>query len=315
MAQVCDFGNLLAAFERARRGSGWSPASQAWFFHLETETLRLQEALASGRYRPGPYRRFHIQDPKPRIISVAPFRDRVVHHALVAALVPVFEPRFITDSYATRVGKGTHRAVRRAQVFCRRHGWYLKMDIASYFASVNHGILLSLLRRKVKEAALLQLIARILDNGGENGLGLPVGNLTSQFLANVYLDPLDHLVKDRWGVPGYLRYMDDFVLFDDDPTLLDSRRVEIESFLASELLLMAKQPATRLNRTKHGLAFLGRRIFPNYLRLSGEGWRRNRRRLRRCAVDWELGRIDDLRLACRLASLIGHRDALRMRGQ
>lgn len=313
LEKVHDFGNLLTAFQRARRGSGWTAQSEAFFFHLEAECLRLQEQLASGTYQPSPYRCFHIQDPKPRTISVAPFRDRVVHHALVAVLTPIYEPVFIADSYATRVGKGTHRAIRRAQTFCASHAWYLKMDVAGFFANVNHATMLKLLGRKIKDARLLAFVERILHNGGAMGKGLPVGNLTSQFLANVYLDPLDHLVKDRWGIRGYLRYMDDFVLFGDDPMALDQGREAIEGFLIDCLQLSAKAQATCLNRTAHGLTFLGRRVFPRYLRLSSEGWRRNHRRLRQCVAAWESGIIDDGTLAGRLASLTGHRDALRRR--
>ncbi len=157
----------------------------------------------------------------------------------------------------------------------------------------------------------LDVMERIVDNGGADGKGLPVGNLTSQFLANVYLDPLDHWIKERQRLRGYLRYMDDFVLFDDDPLALDAHRTEIEAFLADALRLKAKQRATCLNRTGHGLSFLGRRIFPNALRLSGEGWRRNRRRLRHAVAEWEADLIDEQTLSARLASLIGHRDGLK----
>ena len=143
---------------------------------------------------------------------------------------------------------------------------------------------------------------------------MPVGNLTSQFLANVYLDPLDHQVKDHWRVRGYLRYMDDFVLFGDDPLVLDRQRQDIEAFLHRRLALTAKSAATCINRSAHGLTFLGRRVFPRYIRLSGEGWRRNRRRLHQCQNAWRAGYLDDDALACRLASLIGHRDALRATG-
>jgi RNA-directed DNA polymerase len=307
--QVTDFANLLHAYTKARRGSGWCDQTRRFFFALEPELLTLQKEPVLARYVPGAYRHFRIIDPKPRLISVAPFRDRVVHHAVVAVLTPVYEPVFIHDSYATRLGKGTHRAVLRARAFCRRDPWFLKMDVAAYFASVDHGVLMELLQRRIKDRRLLDLLALILANGGSKGRGLPIGNLTSQFLANVYLDPLDHLVKDRWGVKGYLRYMDDFVLFGADPITLDQRREAIESFLAERLKLRAKPRATSLNRSGHGLTFLGRRVFPRYLRLTAEGRRRNLRRQRACIRAWENAYIDDDTLARRLASLLGHRDA------
>lgn len=145
---VHDFAGLLDDARRARRGTGGTPSSDRFFFHLESELLALGRELAQGTYRPRPYRHFHILDPKPRRIAVAPFRDRVAHHAVVRVLTPVFEPAFIFDSYATRVGKGTHAAVDRAQAFLRRRPWYLKADLRRFFDSVDHDLLLGRVARK-----------------------------------------------------------------------------------------------------------------------------------------------------------------------
>jgi RNA-directed DNA polymerase len=211
---VTSYDTLLLASRRAMRGCGRTAVTCRFFYDLESELLRLQEELKSGIYRPGAYRYFTVRDPKERLIAVAPFRDRVVHHAVVHVLTPIYERVFIHDSYATRAGKGTHVAVLRAQQFLRKWPWYLKADIARYFDSVDHDIMMAMLERKLKDASLIYLIDRIVRNASAPDKGLPIGNLTSQFLANVYLDPLDHEIKDHMGVHGYIRYMDDFVVFD-----------------------------------------------------------------------------------------------------
>ena len=223
--QVHDFGHLYRAYRRALRGSGHTREALAFSFHLERELLQLVQELRTGQYQPAPYRYFHIYEPKKRLISVAPFRDRVVHHALVGVLEPIFDRCFIYDSYATRVGKGSHAALQRAQQFVRRYRWFYKADIHQYFASIDHDLLLQRVAHKVKDAQVLALTERIIRNGGEAGRGLPIGNLTSQFFANVYLDPFDHWVKQELRVKGYLRYMDDFVLFAEEKGLLIAPRL------------------------------------------------------------------------------------------
>lgn len=308
---VCSFDNLLHAFRAARRGCGWSPEVERFFVRLEPELLRLRRELLDDRYRPGVYRYFAISDPKPRTIAVASFRDRVVHHAVVAVLGPIYERRFIADSYATRRGKGTHRAVRRAQTFLRRWPWYLKMDVEGYFDSVDHEVLLSLLRRQLKDARLLGLLERLVRNSREPGRGLPIGNLTSQFLANVYLDPFDHEVKARWGVQGYLRYMDDFVLFGADRQTLSAQREAVAAYLAERLRLRLKERACWLNRSSHGLTFLGRRVFAHHIRTCPANRRRTLRRVGDAMGLWNEGVIDDIALAQRLASLYGYLDYFR----
>jgi RNA-directed DNA polymerase len=303
---VVAYGNLLAAFKRARQGCGWGPESARFFYHLETRLLSLQRDLASGHYRPSPYRFFEVHDPKRRTIAVAPFGDRVVHHAIVAVLSPVYERSFIFDSYATRKDKGTHAAVRRAQQFLRRWPWYLRMDVEKFFDSVSHDILLALLERKLKDRRLLDLLERLLRNSSLPGIGLPIGNLTSQFLANVYLDPLDHLIKDRWQIRGYLRYMDDWVLFDQDPRWLKAYAKAIEHHLRTQLGLHPKPSGTWINRASHGLSFVGMRIFRQAVFPRGICRRRCLKRMARRLDAWREGYLDDAALAQSQASALGH---------
>jgi retron-type reverse transcriptase len=214
---ITHFDNLHLAFKKAARGKR-SRADVAGFeFDLERELLELQSELETQSYKPGQYFNFRIHDPKPRLISAAPFRDRVVHHALCNIIEPIFERRFVYDSYACRVGKGTHAALDRAQHFARRYPYVLKCDLEHFFPSMDHQILKAQLARLIADPPTLALAGKILDSGAgihaddyepryfpdDNLLaanrprGLPIGNLTSQFWANVYLDPLDHFVKPR----------------------------------------------------------------------------------------------------------------------
>lgn len=300
------FAHLAAAFKKARKGCGATAETCRFFFHLEKELLALQEALREERYRPAAYRFFKIHDPKTRTIAEAPFRDRVVHHAVVGAIEPVFERRFIFDSYATRTGKGTHEALRRARRFMKGRKWYLKTDIEKYFDSVDHDILMALLKRVLKDRRLLALVEKIVRNAPESGKGFPIGNLTSQFLANVYLDPFDHWIKDEIGIRAYVRYMDDMVLFSRDKAKLLRMIPVIQEFLYTRLKLTLKPKATMVNQAAHGLSFLGMRVFPNYIRVRTENRKRSLKRLDRRVAQWRAGDIADETLGQCAVSVAAH---------
>ena len=231
--ELISFANLHRAAMKARRGKRQRPDVLRFHFNLEQELWRLHDELSRRDYRPGPYRTFTIHEPKVRLISAASYRDRVVHHALCNVLEPVFERSLSFDSYSCRAGKGTHAAVDRCQEFARRYRYVLKADIRKFFPSIDHEILKAALR-KIKDHDVLWLAGLIIDHANpqervlqwfpgddlftplERQRGLPIGNQTSQFFANVYLDALDHFVKDRLRVPGYVRYCDDFLAFSDD---------------------------------------------------------------------------------------------------
>jgi retron-type reverse transcriptase len=216
---------------------------------------------------PGKYRYFTITGPKPRVIAVAPFRDRVVHHALINILEPVFEKRFIYDSYATRKGKGVHKAIARAQSFLRKNPWYLKMDIRQYFASIHHETLIRLIHRVIKDPFIMELCGAIIGmaagpDGVKGEAGLPIGNLTSQFFANVYLNAFDHYVQEVLRIPAYLRYMDDFCIFTKEKETVKRYKPVMEQFLRDTLKLETKPAATMINNRLHGLPFLGSASIP-----------------------------------------------------
>jgi retron-type reverse transcriptase len=267
--------------------------------------LRLKEEIIGGTYRTGGFQHYKIYDPKERLISVAPFRDRVVHHALVSVLEPVYESVFIHDSYATRKGKGTHAAIKRAQAFLRQSRYYLKADIKKHFENMDHDVLLSTVSRKIKDRRLLDLTSTII-RGVPWEKGLPIGNLTSQFFANVYLDRLDHYVKEVLGVKRYIRYMDDMVFLDNDLSFLKNVWRESESFLNAQLKLEFKEKATYINQRCNGITFLGARIFPNQLRLKPASLRRALKKHNEQTVAFETGRLPLANYISCLSSISGH---------
>jgi retron-type reverse transcriptase len=266
--------NLLAAFREAARGKGHRSDVLAYRYHLEPRLVALRERLATGDYAFGPYRAFRVLDPKPRQVLSAPFDDRIVHHALCRVLEPIFEPTFIFDSYACRPGKGTHAAVLRLQSFLRevRSGWVLKADIRKFFQSVDRGVLLALLARKLKDQRVLDLADQVITSAPEDpafgaGKGLPIGNLTSQLFANVYLNPLDHFVKEHARERRYVRYVDDFMIVGPRKEDLQRLKDEIDEFLGERLGLALHAHKSQVAPVRSGVGFLGYRVWPDRLRV------------------------------------------------
>ena len=306
--------NLEQAMWRAARGKQDRGPVQRFLGEAAQELTLLQEELAAGTYRPRPYTQFRIRDPKPRTISCADFRDRVVHHAICDVIGPLLERRMISDSYACRVGKGTHRAVLQAQRHCRRFRYYLKMDVRKFFESVDHEILLGLLCRLFRERRLCDLLETIVRHPVPNsvaGKGLPIGNLTSQWFANLYLDGLDHTVKEQWRFRGYIRYMDDIVLWADDKADLWWALSSVRAWLETQRRLALKDTATRMAPTKDGLAFLGLRVHPGALRLQRQRYLRLKRLIARREKELESALISteqfigSLRAAAGILSFLG----------
>jgi len=324
--RIYSFENLYLAFRKARRGGKRKKESVAAFeLDLEANLWQLHEELRIQTYRPGPYHNFYVQERKRRLISAAPFRDRVVHHALCNVIEPIFERRFIYDSYACRVGKGTHRAVDRAQEFARRRRYVLQCDVEQFFPSIDHQILRSHLAHHITDEQVLWLIDLILTGGAgvlvdeyrmrwfpDDDLlaacrprGLPIGNLTSQFWANVYLDRLDHFVKEELRCRCYLRYCDDFLLFHDDKDQLWSWREAIIAFLGTLRLRLHEEQAV-VFPTRTGIPWLGFRVFPHYRLLRKDNPRAFVRRLRRMEADYRAGRMDAEQVKASIQSWIAH---------
>lgn len=230
------------------------------------------------------------------MISAAPYRDRVIHHALCNVIVPIFEQTFTDDTYANRTGYGTHRALRKFIHYARTHKYILQCDISKYFPSIDHEILKRIIRRKIKCTDTLWLIDTVIDASNpqetvnfyfpgddlftpvERRRGLPIGNLTSQFFANVYLNRFDHFVKQKLGCQAYVRYVDDFALFADDHEYLIAARRSIEEQLAG-LRLKIHPVKSQIFESRKGANFLGFRVLPDRIRVRSENLRRARRRL------------------------------------
>ncbi|MDX2285868.1 MAG: reverse transcriptase/maturase family protein [Bacteroidia bacterium] len=299
---MASFANLYYAWRKAMRGSGGSEEALKFTFFLEENLLRLSEELLSGQWRPDPYRYFPIWRPKHRIISAASFRDRVVHHAIIRVLEPIYERVFIHHSYATRKGKGVHKARAQAQAYVRAYAWFLKSDVEKYFERIDHDCLLRILARKIKDQAAVGLLEEIIRHGGHAGKGLPIGNLTSQFLANVYLDPLDHYIQDSAAAPGYIRYMDDFVLFSDDRYILKAWLGDIRIYLQDELRISLKESATYLNQRANGLSFLAGRIYPSLMRVHRANLRRAMAGVRHRERRYLQGKLDEAGLSASMNS-------------
>ncbi len=300
--QITSWANLHAAWQAAARGKRSQGEVATFELALEHNLFKLQDQLQNASYRPAPYRSFHIHDPKHRLVSAATFADRVVHHALVQAIEPLFEKQFSYDSYANRVGKGTHKALDRAQHFMRGHRYVLQCDIKQFFPSVDHAVLLQLLARSVHCKNTLALCHTILASGdgvlaseytqvyfaGDDLLaaqrprGLPIGNLTSQFWANVYMNDLDQFIKRTLRCKAYLRYVDDFALFSDDKAQLWAWKAAIRDKL-SELRLIMHEASSTVYPVKNGMPFLGMQLFAEHRRLKTRNARAFEARLR----DWQ----------------------------
>lgn len=260
-----------------------------------------------------------MRDPKPRRICAAPFHDRVVFHAICNVLEPLFERRLIFDTWACRQGKGNHAAVKRAQYFAQRRDYFLQCDVRKYFDSIDHVILKNLLRRIIKDRPLLELLDRIIDHGPPDmppGKGLPIGNLTSQHFANLYLGELDHFLKERLRIKSYIRYMDDMLLFADDKIELHQGLAELRAFLRDQLSLSLKNENPCPMPVHVGIPFLGFRVFPAIIRLDRRALRRFRRRFRARERQYLAGEIDMETLHASVSAMfahIGHGDTLNLR--
>jgi RNA-directed DNA polymerase len=322
-AELSSLPHILRAAETAARGKRKRPDVAAFLMNLENEAVRLRRELLDGSYEHGSYFQFTIRDPKPRRISAAAFRDRVVHHALTAVLEPVFEKRFSRASYACRKGYGTHAALEAASAGARNCVYALRCDVAKYFDSIDHVVLKGLLENAIKCRATLQLAAKIVESAEEpesppryfedddlfspweRRRGLPLGNQTSQFFANVYLNPLDQFVERQLQPCVYARYADDFVLFGDDKRELHAMRVEIERFLAG-LRLRIHPGKSRVYRSCDGISFLGWRLFRERRRLAAGNVKRFRARLREMQAGYRDGDLEIDQISERIRAWIAH---------
>lgn len=266
--KIANYENLCLAFWKARKGKDAKAEVQRFRESMHEEISALRNGLLSGSVMVGEYHYFEIFEPKKRQICAAAFRERVLHHAIINICGPYFERFLIFDTYACRKGKGTHKAVERAQFYSPRGTWYMKLDIAQYFHSIDHGILMKLLERMFKDKQLLDLFKKIIASYHIiPGKGVPIGNLTSQYFANYYLGFLDYFIKQKLRMKQYVKYMDDFVLWSNSKQELRDCLREITKFLSESLSLIVRDVMS-INYTSNGMNFLGYRIFPHDILLA-----------------------------------------------
>ena len=265
--EICSYENLFLAFNHAKKSKTKRRYVKRFQKNLRRNLLKLSDELSSQTYKPNKLTTFILRDPKTRKISKSAFRDRVVHHALCNLIVPLLERVFIYDSYANQIGKGTLKAIERFDNFKRkisknntRKCFVLKADIKHYFKEIDHQILVNIIKRKIKDKKVIWLIKQILSVNNKTK-GMPLGNLTSQFFANLYLNELDTFVKHKLKAKYYIRYVDDFVILHESKERLEKLKLEINSFLIEGLKIELYPSKSNVLKLDSGINFLGLRIF------------------------------------------------------
>jgi len=320
--EVTSLPGLFSAWNEFRKGKERKLDVQQFFLDLETNIISLYRKIKDGIYKHSDYISFFICDPKLRNIHKAEVTDRVLHHLIVRHIEPFFEESFIFDSYSSRDGKGTHRAIKRLKNFCltltknkTRTAWALKCDVKKFFDSIDHEILLSLVRKKVKDAKLMDIIEEIVRSyNKEPGKGIPLGNLTSQLFSNVYLNQFDHFAKRELGAKYYVRYADDFIILDREKEKLEKIVPILNNFLETKLKLHLHPDKTFIRKIHQGIDFLGCIVFPTHIILRTKTKRRMFRKIKARKKELKAGKIDEKSFNQSLQSYFGLLTHCRGRG-
>jgi len=277
-SQVVDKDNLLAAYKLARKGKGRKPGVRKFARNIDANLDIIRQMLITKTFRTAPYATRTIFEPKKRLIYILPFcPDRIVQHAVMNVLEPIWEKMFIAESYACRVGKGMHKGSLKTMEFVRKNKYCLKCDIRKFYPSINHEILKRIIRKKIKDKDVLWLLDDIIDSyPGETNT--PIGNYTSQWFGNLYMNELDTYVKQVLGVKCYIRYCDDFLFFDNDKSRLHDIADKITAFCRDKLALSLSK--CDLFPVSRGVDFLGYRHFPKYILLRKSTAKRAKRRMK-----------------------------------
>lgn len=323
--EITSFSNLHEAWRKAAKGKRGNPSVAAFEYKLADNLIELQTDLKQQSWQPGEYYSFYIRDPKRRLVSAAPFRDRVVHHAVHNVTETIFENTFIGDSYANRKGKGAHAALDKAQSLMQRYPYVLQCDLRQFFPSVDHAVLESLLSRKIVDEQVRWLVRVIINSGAgihseeykmvyfpgddlfavNRPRGLPIGNLTSQFWANVYLNELDQFIKRELRCKAYVRYVDDFLLFADNKRRLWQWKAAIRERLYDLRLAMHERSST-VFPVSNGVPFLGFRLYKDYRLLKRKNGVNFQRRLRRYYGEYQRGELCRKALDQRVQGWVAH---------
>ena len=298
--------NMYQAYRHARKGKSWQDTIRVFEADLDKNLEAIRASLANKTFATSPYQTFMVHEPKARLIYKLPFNpDRVVQHAVMNVIEPIWDSMFISDSYSCRKGKGIHAGSRRAMEFIHRvgaGGYCLKMDISKFYPSVSHDILYGIAQRKIKCRDTLWLLRNIIYSvpGGHN---VPIGNYTSQWLGNLYLNELDQMLKHEYKIKHYIRYCDDFLILHRDKGFLGEMAEVIEEYLNSRLKL--KLSKNQVFPIRQGIDFLGYRHFPGYILLRKSTAKRVKKRLRQLPELFHEGRITRAQLQSSVASTKG----------
>lgn len=328
--KISSFEWMLHANRNARKRKRYRGDVLRFTEKLERNVLELQKEMRDGTYRTGKYRRIWVSIPKRRLVMALPYRDRIVQWCIYLLLNPYFDRRFIEDSYACRIGKGSHKAVQRLQYWLRKTdrkqgpGWYyLKLDISKYFYRVNHDVLMEILGRHIKDERLMNLIDKIINNPNEPfglppgkgpedvepeewlyDVGMPIGNLSSQLFANIVLNELDQHAKHKMKVRYYIRYMDDAILLAQDKKTLHRWKEEIQAFLRDRLKLELNRK-TAIRPVRMGIEFVGVRVWSTHILLRKRTTRRLMRETKAIAEKRARGEMSEEDFARRVVSMRG----------
>ena len=316
--KIADTDNIRLAFWKASKGKRAKREVILFRKELDKNIKKLREQILNRKPDIGHYTFFRIHDPKERVICAASFPERVLHHAIMNICEPIFEKYAIFDSYACRVDKGSHKAVKKAQKFTVKYNFFLKLDIRKYFDSIDHKVLIEMLNHRFKDGRLLEIFEKIICSYSKTmGKGVPIGNLLSQHWANFYLGRFDHWIKEVKKEKGYLRYMDDFIIFSDNKSELKKMLRETEVFLHGNLKLELKKNI-QLNYCRLGIPFLGYRVFPLTVRLIRQSKKRFIKKFKQYERKFELGIWNESTLQKHILPLfefVKFADSLRLRKQ
>lgn len=294
--QIISWQNFRLAFLKASKGKSRSSEVILFTMKLDENLEGLRRGIANQTYSIGEYRQFKIYDPKERIISVAPFKDRVIHHAIINILEPIFEKQFVFHTYACRKGKGTHAAARYVFKKARSNNFFLKLDVKKYFDSIDHIELKRQLTRIIKDKRCLVLLFKIIDSYYfQKNKGLPIGNLTSQFFANLYLSSLDHFILEQLKPACYARYMDDMIILADSVQELKADFHAIQMYITQKLDLTLKQEI--YGKVSKGIPFLGWKITNNSITVLLKTRKRMKKKLKEIQHDFLSGKITEIKAA------------------
>jgi len=276
--EFVSLNNLKIAFYKSQKRKTHRDYVIKYRNNLIDNLLKLQKSLINKNYDLGHYRDFYVYEPKKRLISTVPFRERIIHHAIMNIVEDRFESYMIDHSYACRIGKGIYKAIKYAQKCTFNYKYYLKLDVHHYFESINHENLYKLCEHLIADKRFLHLLKSLIESYGDKK-GIPIGNLTSQYFGNLYLSQLDHYIMEILGIHGYCRYMDDFVCFFDDKKELKEKFKLIKNYITDKLLLELNEE--QINNCNFGIPFLGYRVFCDNIRLSLKSKRRFAKKIKK----------------------------------